>query len=63
MRRAKPFVELSKRELREAAERLLRDGEMPSIETLCEAIRATKTKFVPRIRRARREYRAKISIN
>ena len=49
--------------LRAEAERLLRTGKMPSLETLCEAIRATKAKFAPRIRRARREYQEKISIN
>ena len=49
--------------LRREAARLIKEGKMPSLETLCEAILETRKKFVPRIRRAKREYRAKISIN
>jgi hypothetical protein len=62
-RRNQFIDQLSECQLRAEAERLLRDGEMPSIDTLCEEIRLTKAKFAPRIRRARREYRARISIN
>jgi hypothetical protein len=49
--------------LRREAARLIREGKMPSLETLCEAILGTRKKYAPRIRRAKREYRAKISIN
>ena len=60
MRRAKP---LSPDAMRHQIAKLVREGKMPSLEQLCAAITETKAKFAPRIRRAQREYRAKISIN
>jgi hypothetical protein len=63
MRRAKSFVELSEHELRAEANRLVRDGKMVSLETLCEAILETRKEYANRIRREKREHRPKISIN
>jgi hypothetical protein len=64
MRRGKPFVApLSERQLRAEAERLVCSGKMPSLEKLSAAVLETRKKYATRIRRARREYRAKVSIN
>jgi hypothetical protein len=38
MRRARPFVELSERELRAEAERLVRSGKMPTLSELSQAV-------------------------
>jgi hypothetical protein len=63
MRRPKAFVELSEHELRHEAEGLVRGRKMVSLETLCEAILETRKEYANRIRREKREHRAKISIN
>ena len=64
MNRAKPFVEpLSERELRAEAERLVRDGEMPSFLELARAALQARQKYSNRIRRARREAERKLSVN
>jgi hypothetical protein len=63
MRRAKPFAEpLSPEAMRRALGKLVEEGKLPSLEELCAAVLETRKKYAPRIRRARREYRAKISI-
>jgi hypothetical protein len=43
--------------------RLRAAGALPSLSEVTEAVRQAQVKFGPRIRRARREYRNKISIN
>lgn len=64
MRRAKPFVEpLSEEAMRRQLAKLVEEGKLPSLEDFCAAVLETRKRFAPRIRRARREYRAKISIN
>jgi|HubBroStandDraft_2_1064218.scaffolds.fasta_scaffold00513_14 hypothetical protein len=64
MRRAKPFVApLSEGELRAEAERLVRDGRMPSLADLSQAVLESRKVYAIKIRRARREARRKIAIN
>ena len=51
MKRAKPFVKpLSQRQLRAEAERLVQEGEMPSLSGLAQAVlssqRVTRPRFV-----------------
>jgi hypothetical protein len=47
--------------LRREAARLIREGKMPSLETLCEAIVETRTKYANKIRRARRDARENVA--
>ncbi len=62
--RAKPFVKpLSKRQLRAEAERLLRDGEMPSLSELSQAVLESRKNYAIEIRRARREAQRKVAVN
>jgi hypothetical protein len=64
MKRAKLFVKpLSKRQLRAEAERLVRDGEMPSLAELAQAALQVRQKFATKIRRARREAEHKVAVN
>ncbi len=64
MKRAKPFVKpLSERELRAVAERLVRDGEMPSLSELSQAVLESRKKYAVKIRRARREAERKVLVN
>jgi hypothetical protein len=64
MRRAKPFIApLSEGELRAEAERLFRDGEMPSLTELAQAVLLSRKKYSNKIRRARREAKRKVSVN
>jgi hypothetical protein len=46
--------------LREEAERLIKSGEMPSLEELCAAVLESRKKYANQIRRARREARDKV---
>ncbi len=60
MRRGKPLVApLSERELRAEAERLVRDGEMPSLSEFSQAVLESRKVYAVKIRRARREAREK----
>lgn len=64
MKRAKPFVKpLSERQLRAEAERLVRDGEMPSFSELAQAVLSSRKKYAVKIRRARREAQRKVAVN
>jgi hypothetical protein len=63
VRRAKPFVELSQHELREEAERLVRDGKMPSLADLSQAVLESRKVYAIKIRRARREAQRKVAVN
>jgi hypothetical protein len=44
-------------QLRKEAERLTKNGKMPSLEQLCEAVLETRMTYANKIRRARREAR------
>jgi hypothetical protein len=48
---------MNEEQLRKEAERLIKSGKMPSLESLCEAILETRRMYSNRIRRARREAR------
>lgn len=62
--RAKPLVKsLSKRQLRTEAERLLLDGEMPSLSELSQAVLESRKIYAIEIRRARREALRKVAVN
>jgi len=64
MPKTKQFVaQLSEPELRAEAERLLREGRMPSLEELSAAVLETRKKFAVKIRRARREHAERTTIN
>ena len=54
---------LSPDQLRAEAERLLRDGNMPSLEEVAAAALAARMKYATKIRRARREAREKVVVN
>lgn len=46
---------LKERALRLEAERLIREGKMPTLDDLCRVILETKKEYANKIRRARRE--------
>ena len=48
---------LTEKQLQREAERLIREGKMPSLETLCATVLETRKKYANQIRRARREAR------
>jgi hypothetical protein len=48
--------------LQRKVERLIREGEMPSLEDVCAAILETRKEFANKIRRARREAREKVAV-
>ncbi len=43
--------------------RLKEEGRLPTFEELTQALLEARREYVPRLRRVKREYRAKISIN
>jgi len=55
--------QLSQHELRIEAERLVRNGKMPSLDELCRAIAEARIKCGPRLRKARREAKLKVAVN
>jgi hypothetical protein len=62
--KTKPFVApMSADELRAEAERLLREGRMPSLEELSRAVLAARRGYSTKIRRARREASEKAAVN
>lgn len=64
MKRAKPFVKpLSQRQLRAEAERLVQEGEMPSLSGLAQAVLSSRKRYAAKIRRARREAQLTIAVN
>jgi hypothetical protein len=60
----KPFVApLSADQLRAEAEKLLRDGNMPSLEEVAVAALSVRMKYSAKIRRARRDAKRESVIN
>ena len=64
LKNTKPSVApLSADQLRAEAERLLRDGNMPSLEEVAAAALSVRMKYATKIRRARRIAREKVAVN
>jgi hypothetical protein len=53
---------LTEKQLQREAAKLIREGRMPSLETLCEAILETRKKYRLKILRARREARKEVVV-
>jgi len=48
---------LTQKQLQQEAERLVREGRMPSLQELCAAVLEARKEYANKIRRARREAR------
>jgi vacuolar-type H+-ATPase subunit H len=53
---------LTEKQLQHEAEKLIREGRMPSLETLCTAVLEARKKYANQIRRARREARKEVVV-
>jgi hypothetical protein len=53
---------LTEKQLQREAAKLIREGRMPSLETLCAAVLEARKKYANQIRRARREARKEVVV-